>query len=245
MKTTFIYGLSDPRTDKVRYIGKSNNPKKRYNRHLSLKGISHKNSWISQLKSEGYLPTLEIIDEVSKREWQYWERFWIHQFECWGFNLTNMTKGGDGFYTPSYWKGKSRPDMQGKNNPMYDRLKGTKNPEHSKRISGENHPFYNKKRPEISKYMRENNPMFEQSAKDKISKYMTENNPVKSIEVRKKIQKTLGNPVLQYDLDGNFIREWPSRLSAERELGIYNVGKCCNGHQKTSYGFIWKWKYKS
>lgn len=51
-------------------------------------------------------------------------------------------------------------------------------------------------------------------------------------------------PVLQYDLEGNFIKEWPSGTIAARVLGI-NQGKisdCCRGIRKSAGGYIWKFK---
>ncbi len=49
--------------------------------------------------------------------------------------------------------------------------------------------------------------------------------------------------VLQFTLDGKFIREWPSIMECERN-GFYRsaVCRCCNGKQKTSYGFLWMYK---
>lgn len=50
--------------------------------------------------------------------------------------------------------------------------------------------------------------------------------------------------VLQYNLKGDFIKEWPSASEAARFYGICKTSiiKCCNGKQKTSCGFIWKYK---
>ena len=51
--------------------------------------------------------------------------------------------------------------------------------------------------------------------------------------------------VEQYDLDGNFIREYDSCREAARSINApYHVGinACCLGRQKTAYGY--KWKYK-
>lgn len=55
---------------------------------------------------------------------------------------------------------------------------------------------------------------------------------------------SLSKPVLQYDLLGNFIREWPSMIKVEEELGIYNssISQCCLGNLKSAGGFIWKYK---
>lgn len=50
----------------------------------------------------------------------------------------------------------------------------------------------------------------------------------------------------QYDLQGNFIREWLGARKIEKELGIKNQGicMCCNGKLKTSGGYIWRYKHK-
>lgn len=51
-------------------------------------------------------------------------------------------------------------------------------------------------------------------------------------------------PILQYDLNGNFIKEWESFKKITQELGFHNSGLCfcCRGIQKTAYNFIWKYK---
>ena len=58
-------------------------------------------------------------------------------------------------------------------------------------------------------------------------------------------RKDQSKPVLQFDLQDNFIKEYPSTKQAERELGFDqgHICNCCNGKQKTAYGF--KWKYKN
>jgi len=52
--------------------------------------------------------------------------------------------------------------------------------------------------------------------------------------------------VLQYDLKGNYIKEFKSLADAERSLNLSNrtsaIWKCCNQLQKTGKGFIWKYK---
>ena len=47
-------------------------------------------------------------------------------------------------------------------------------------------------------------------------------------------------PVSQFTLDGEFIKVYPSASEASRQTGICNIGKCCNGKQKTAGGFIWR-----
>ena len=53
-------------------------------------------------------------------------------------------------------------------------------------------------------------------------------------------------PVLQYDKQGKFIKEYPSINEVKRQLG-YDAGticKCCQNKEyfHTAYGYIWKYK---
>lgn len=55
-------------------------------------------------------------------------------------------------------------------------------------------------------------------------------------------------PVLQYDLQGNFVAEYPSYREAQRQTGINSIDVVCRGErqkgrkQKTAGGYIWKYK---
>lgn len=51
-------------------------------------------------------------------------------------------------------------------------------------------------------------------------------------------------PVIQYDLQGTYIKEWDSLNEIERILGFSHSLICnyCNGKRKTAYGFIWRYK---
>ncbi|MDE6210088.1 MAG: HNH endonuclease [Lachnospiraceae bacterium] len=57
-----------------------------------------------------------------------------------------------------------------------------------------------------------------------------------------------GKPVMQYDLQGNFIKEYPSYREAQRETGINSIDAVCRGarqkgrKQKTAGGFVWRYK---
>ena len=48
--------------------------------------------------------------------------------------------------------------------------------------------------------------------------------------------------VYQYDLLGNFIKEWDCLSDVQRHLNILvtHITACCNGRQKTAGGYIWK-----
>lgn len=99
--TTFIYALCEPDTGEVRYVGKADDPKRRLNSHHSDVRRSHRASWIKGLKLRGLLPRMELLLEVQKSDWQYWEREMILMFRESGCDLVNSTEGGDGVENPS------------------------------------------------------------------------------------------------------------------------------------------------
>ncbi len=62
-----------------------------------------------------------------------------------------------------------------------------------------------------------------------------------------KIKPIINNqlkPVIQHDLDGNFINEYKSIIEAERQTKIRNTNicACVKGKTRTAGGFIWKYK---
>lgn len=113
MKTTFIYSLSDPRTNQIRYVGKTNNPKERLVNHCNPARYrpTYKFNWIKELRGLGLKPILEVIDEVPLDDWKFWEKFWIQLVKSWGFLLVNHTNGGDGltFGNQTSFKKGSKP----------------------------------------------------------------------------------------------------------------------------------------
>lgn len=53
--------------------------------------------------------------------------------------------------------------------------------------------------------------------------------------------KRISKPILQFTINGEFIRKWNSATQVERELGINqgNITSCCKGRQKTAGNFRW------
>lgn len=94
----YIYGLVDPETNEVRYIGKSIRPEGRLRDHINEPPSNcHRSHWIQSLKARGLEPSLMIIETVhGEWPWQESERFWIKRCRDGGMRLTNNTSGGDG-----------------------------------------------------------------------------------------------------------------------------------------------------
>ena len=63
---------------------------------------------------------------------------------------------------------------------------------------------------------------------------------------KKQINGKRSKTVLQFDLNDNFVKEYPSANQAERELGFDHsyIASCCNGKYKQAYGYIWRYKAK-
>src|ERR1700722_16280431 len=113
-RTTFIYGLGDPRTDFVRYVGKSNDPQNRYSRHLAhyilREGNRRTTPWIKELLALGFKPVLKILEETTFQAWEECEKKWIAYFRSIpGYPpLINGTRGGGYTYRAATRKGIKR-----------------------------------------------------------------------------------------------------------------------------------------
>ena len=57
----------------------------------------------------------------------------------------------------------------------------------------------------------------------------------------KRISEKIKKPILQFDLEGNFIKEWLSATDVGREIQS-NICMCLKGKKQTAYGY--KWVYK-
>lgn len=79
-----------------------------------------------------------------------------------------------------------------------------------------------------------------QTHKDNISR--AKKGVPKSLETIEKFKK----PVLQFSLEGAFIKEWSCGKDIQDSLGISkaHISSCCNGTRKTSGRFKWKFKNK-
>lgn len=148
LKTTFIYALKDPITEAVRYVGKSDNPRKRLSSHLgeARDRNCHRKVWLHSLKMQGLRPVLEIVDEVPEAEWQSWEAAYIDYYREAGCDLTNNTNGGDGVVnlSPEARK-RMRAGRLGKKHSEETILKMCAD------RGGENHPMYGKQHTSESK----------------------------------------------------------------------------------------------
>jgi len=233
--TTYIYILIDPTTNYIRYVGKTNNPKQRFQNHKN-KGRdknTHKRNWINQLRANNTNPIMEIIDEVPIDSWKYWEKFWIGYYKLIGCNLVNYTNGGDGltFGNQTSFKKGNKTWNDGTANQcicIECGIKFKSNPSKgSKLCSLKCTSIYNSKNPNSGAFKKGFVPW------NKGKKLDYELSGLKKSKL-----------VVRVDLSSGEEKEYKSckHASIEYNCSISNIRRCCLGHSKTAMGYFWKFK---
>ena len=100
-KNIFVYGLFDPVTDELRYIGKTSRGECRIKEHFfkSVWGTkkTHKEKWIAKHVEAGLEPHHAILSYCVDEEADNAKEIeLIAHYREQGFNLTNSTVGGEG-----------------------------------------------------------------------------------------------------------------------------------------------------
>jgi len=228
MKNVKIYALTNPITNEIRYIGKTEMTlKKRLYYHIyDLKRCNneHKINWFNQFIKENKKPNIILIDEVPYSNWKFWEMYWISQMKQWGFNLINYTDGGEGFTSEQekkLWKNKEYREY------------------HTNRVKGDKNPFYGKTHSDKTK------EILRKKCPRKGSKHGMYNKH-HSIESKTKNRLSQPNlkPIIRLDNNDNYIDEWVSVRYMCNELNLDNgaVTRVLKGRNKTHKGF--KFIYK-
>lgn len=126
--TTFIYGLCDPTTGQIRYVGKADDPNRRCGFHISSarnpKSSSYKTytaRWIRDLDSKGMKPYYVVLEWVPVSEWEHWEKWWIDFFFGIGCRLVNTGEAGLG--AARNWN-KGKPKTADQRKKMSEARKG-------------------------------------------------------------------------------------------------------------------------
>lgn len=223
MKKGVIYGLICPLTNEVRYIGLTTQSlNKRLYKHLYEidSHTSKKNSWLKKLRNLDLLSEIKIqlIEECNIDILNDREVYWISEFKNKGYELTNMTIGGD---VGSLGHKHSEEALK-KISEASKKRKGYKaTPEARKNISKS-----------LLGNTRHKNCKHSEETKKQIS------------ETKKGTLSWNATPVLQLFKDGELIKEWVSATAAAKELGLSqgNIWSVINGNRKKCGGYIWKLK---
>lgn len=90
----YVYTLTDPRTNRIRYVGMTSQPEQRLRNHVSAyKGRQSRAEWVKELKAAGIKPTLTVVDTAkNKARAIELEKDWIERLHNEGHSLVNGRK---------------------------------------------------------------------------------------------------------------------------------------------------------
>jgi hypothetical protein len=251
MKTN-IYVLIDPRTNTIKYLGKTiQSLNKRLTCHMADRTKSKKSSWIKSLKIQNLKPVIKLIDVVEEN-WEFWEEYWITNIKMLGIELLNHTNGGEGMYgyipteeTRKKWSKAftgRKLSQEWKNNIGISTSKSIK----VYTIEGKIKYFF-KSILKASKELKIQKSHISSCCKGKLKtvnnlvfRYSNDSFEKYDIKWNSRVE------VLQIDKQGNLVKEWPSVIDAANYFNIKapNISKCLRGLRKTCKGFQWQYKIK-
>jgi group I intron endonuclease len=209
-----IYKITNP-NGRI-YVGQSTNILLRWNKYYKLACKDQLSLYNSLVKYGPENHIFEVIEECLENELDKKEIYWGEYYDVLSNkHLNNRLGRGFGSYDSEETKLKKRKCHLGRNNYW---LKGKS---------------------------------LTQEHCDKISK-----SKIGTIQNRTKTRKDKGHsrtchieaviktksiPLLQYDINMNFIKEWPSGAVAAKELGLKqsNINMASNGKTKSCGNFVW------
>ena len=179
--------------------------------------------------------------------------------------LVNMTNGGEGvlgIVVSESTRKKISEKNTGKKQSEETKIKislarkGFKHTDEVKRLIGEfkkgkklppRNPVTDETRKKISESKKGKSPSIVYLRTEEHKKRMSEGALGKKMSesAKKKMSDNQKLPILQYDLQGDFIKEWDGIVDASRSFGKHSssIMRCCQGKTNKTYGFIWKYKY--
>ena len=160
---------------------------------------------------------IEQLDVVSLDSWRFWESWYIELFKSWGFNLTNKNKGGGGSD-----KGISKHTLESKLKIGASRI--------GKTLTTETKLKQSKSNTGISRNKGNNFAL----------------GYIRSEQSKNNIGKNLQKPILQCNLQNEFIQEFESINKVKEYLNTKStvIYQCLKGKRENAYGYVWRYKEK-
>lgn len=221
-----IYKITSP-TNRV-YIGQSTNIQNRWSRNYNSLSCKKQIKLYNSLFKHGIINhDFEIIEECTIEQLDereiYWKQYYLNQLGWSKMMFCKLIDGKGGYMSDETKQKISLANKGNKNRIGVKMSKGQKN-KMSKSHKGKILSLETKQK-------------ISNSNKGKIKH---------TLKSKEKISNSTSTSVIQYDLEGNFIQEWPSIKKASNSLinkiGTHNIIHNCKGRQKTAGGFIWKYK---
>jgi group I intron endonuclease len=169
------------------------------------------------------------IDELEKRE-----TYWIEYFNALNdenfYNLADVRKRGK-----NPFKNKTKEELK----TIFNKIKSKERNEKIGKANSKPKPKgFGEKISNINKGRKKS----EESKLKQSIKLKGRISPNKGRNWTYEQKNKLGKPILQYDLEGNFIKEWSTTKEAKNILNIKGITECLQNRARTSGGYIWKYK---
>lgn len=268
MKKIYIYKLTDPFTDEIRYVGKTTNLVRRLNSHINRckSNKFHSAVWIKSIINKGKKPIIEIIEECNEENWEDREIYWISYYRK-IFDLTNILDGGG--HSATYGRlGKPWTEEQRINNRKSRLGKSVNHTKegNEKRAEGIRR-YCNKNKKEVFQYDLDGNFIRKwdsavDAGKELNISYSDINRACKKenltafgfqwryrdsdVKIGKyvKPESTSNKAVIQLTKEGEKLKEFKSIMEASRQTGILNssIKNCLSGRSQSAGGYKWKLK---
>ena len=241
-----IYKITNPK-GKV-YIGQSHDVIGRFKTYKRYDCKNQQKLYNSLRKYSHEKHQFEIVEECLPNELNGREIYWVDYFQSTKKGL-NIREGGEG-------GGLHSEETKKKMSLSHTGKMWTEEQKENYIKSKTNHPMYNDEwRDSISKSLlgREVwwNDKISKARKGLPSPFKGKNHSTTT--KNKMSENRKGNPkynnihkmtiVYQYDLDGNFIKQWDSIEEAKKTYKG-DISACCRGRQKTASKFKWSYEQK-
>ena len=200
---------------------------------------------------EEYIKTCYSEEEMNSDE-----QYYIKLFKTLWPNGYNLTEGGEGCVASEETRKKISEALKGMKHPMF----GKHHSEESKKKISDAHkgkPGHNKGKPMSEEHKKKlsfarkgipspnKGKHLSEDYKKKISdskkgKMVGDKNPFYGKHHTEEFKKKMSKKVLQFTLDDEFVREWPSVNECGRNgFSQSAVIACCRGKRKSHKGFKW------
>jgi group I intron endonuclease len=218
-----IYKITNP-NNKI-YIGQSTDVESRWANYKCVNCKQQPKLYNSLKKYGPNFHKFEIIEECRFEDLNIKEIFWGEKYNVLSNQNLNCRLGSSrGAYDSEETKYKKRLKLQGRKNEWLKGIPLTQ--EHKDRIGIAKQGF-----------------KYSQESKDKMS--IAQKGISKTSHVESVI-KSKSKPIIQYNLEGNFIAEYKSAAEASKILNLQqaNINTACNQKYGSSIykKFIWKYK---
>lgn len=236
-----IYGLSDPLTKEVMYVGKTLQTLKRRlscHIHCAKYDKTPRDLWIFNLIKKNLKPQIFLIEDIDESIWREKEVYWISYYRNINPELTNLSDGGAGPTGLKRCEENLRNISEAKSKPIYQINKELEivNEFPSRKIAIE--------KTKIKSIGNATRNSAVRSAGGFIWVYKSDYEDFKNSNKSNFKKPTLNKKINMYDKNNNLLKSWESPKIAAKDMNFdYKcICKAARGFRKTYRKYIWKYE---